>query len=613
MSIRNNLLCLFVLLCVPFSAGAQSYERIVGDPSYLTGEGTGQTYKEADDSALSQIIEQISVAVTSDLTVSQNRQREGKKQEVSSTFESTVNTYSQATLTMCHRMVLKNGPKEYRILRYISYEELDRMFQGRKDKIYEMLAVASKAESELKIGDALRYYYWSSLLVSTLPYPNELTVMSDDGREVRASVWIPNRINSILDGISVKFGGYDSHGRIIGKLIFLYNGRPVTNLEYTYWDGMDWSMVCSAKDGVGAVEFRAGTSVRSIDVKVEYSYENEAHMDQDVEPVVTSVPPVVYQDAYHYDVAVSDRNRPEIRKAIAPVEQQQVNTGALFDETAASIGNIDTYRVYRKSAEKICDAIDAGSYGSVKPLFDDDGYAVFMGLVAYGNARILDRNHLEFLKFQDQVYCRSVKMNFRFPDNDKEFVEDIVLTFDAATGKITNLSFGLEAVSVTDIMEKTRWGDEAKLVLIDFLETYKTAFALKRLDYISSIFSDDALIITGRVVRKTVIENRMIGDGEFVVYNRQTKDEYIRNLATSFSAKDFINIRFANTDVLKMGKGEEIYGIQIRQDYVSSNYGDTGYLFLLVDVKDPEKPVIHVRTWQPEPDPEFGLYGPGNF
>ena len=116
MSIRNNLLCLFVLLCVPFSAGAQSYERIVGDPSYLTGEGTGQTYKEADDSALSQIIEQISVAVTSDLTVSQNRQREGKKQEVSSTFESTVNTYSQATLTMCHRMVLKNGPKEYRFL-----------------------------------------------------------------------------------------------------------------------------------------------------------------------------------------------------------------------------------------------------------------------------------------------------------------------------------------------------------------------------------------------------------------------------------------------------------------------------------------------------------------
>ena len=312
-------------------------------------------------------------------------------------------------------------------------------------------------------------------------------------------------------------------------------------------------------------------------------------------------------------MAVSDRNRTEIRKAIASVEQQQVNTGALFDETAASIGNIDTYRVYRKSAEKICDAIDAGSYGSVKPLFDDDGYDVFMGLVAYGNARILDRSHLEFLKFQDQVYCRSVKMNFRFPDNDKEFVEDIVLTFDAATGKITNLSFGLEAVSVTDIMEKTRWGDEAKLVLIDFLETYKTAFALKRLDYISSIFSDDALIITGRVVRKTVIENRMIGDGEFVVYNRQTKDEYIRNLAASFSAKDFINIRFANTDVLKMGKGEEIYGIQIRQDYVSSNYGDTGYLFLLVDVKDPEKPVIHVRTWQPEPDPEFGLYGPGNF
>ena len=32
-----------------------------------------------------------------------------------------------------------------------------------------------------------------------------------------------------------------------------------------------------------------------------------------------------------------------------------------------------------------------------------------------------------------------------------------------------------------------------------------------------------------------------------------------------------------------MGKGESIYSIQIKQDYYSSNYGDSGYLFLLVD------------------------------
>jgi hypothetical protein len=28
---------------------------------------------------------------------------------------------------------------------------------------------------------------------------------------------------------------------------------------------------------------------------------------------------------------------------------------------------------------------------------------------------------------------------------------------------------------------------------------------------------------------------------------------------------------------------------------------------------DPKEPVIKVRTWQPEKDPNFGLYGPGDF
>jgi hypothetical protein len=66
-------------------------------------------------------------------------------------------------------------------------------------------------------------------------------------------------------------------------------------------------------------------------------------------------------------------------------------------------------------------------------------------------------------------------------------------------------------------------------------------------------------------------------------------------------------------DVIKLGKGGETYGIQIAQDYYSSSYGDKGYLFLEVDINNPKQPIIKVRTWQPEKDPNFGLYGPGDF
>ena len=61
------------------------------------------------------------------------------------------------------------------------------------------------------------------------------------------------------------------------------------------------------------------------------------------------------------------------------------------------------------------------------------------------------------------------------------------------------------------------------------------------------------------------------------------------------------------------GSYGEVYGIQIRQDYYSINYGDTGYLFLFVDLNDPNNPIIKVRTWQPDRDPDFGLYGLGDF
>ena len=45
--------------------------------------------------------------------------------------------------------------------------------------------------------------------------------------------------------------------------------------------------------------------------------------------------------------------------------------------------------------------------------------------------------------------------------------------------------------------------------------------------------------------------------------------------------------------------------MQLKQDYVSKTYGDQGYLFLFIDFNDPDKPLIHIRTWQPERNPEL--------
>ena len=231
---------------------------------------------------------------------------------------------------------------------------------------------------------------------------------------------------------------------------------------------------------------------------------------------------------------------------------------------------------------------------------------MFQRLIKYGNCKILRQPNLKYLSYNGEITCRSLPMSFTFQGNRRTFVEDVVFQM-TPEGKITSLSFGLNKPAVDDIMNQTAWGDTARQVLITFLESYKTAYALKRLEYIRSIFSDDALIITGSVVKASGQMERQPIDGKVVKYTRQTKGEYMKKLEHIFAGSEFINLRFADNQVRKSGVGGEIYGIQIKQDYFSSSYGDTGYLFLMVDLNHPKEPIIHVRTWQPEKDPNFGL------
>ena len=236
---------------------------------------------------------------------------------------------------------------------------------------------------------------------------------------------------------------------------------------------------------------------------------------------------------------------------------------------------------------------------------------MFNRLIKYGQGKIINEPEFRFLECNGEVTCRSLPMSFKF-SNQRTFVEDVVFTLNKE-GKIDCLSFGLNKPAVDDIMNQTSWNDTVRNVLINFLESYKTAYALKRYDYINSIFSDDALIITGSVLKHTASNEGQVMSKQAVKYTRQTKSEYMKKLQHIFRSSEFINLRFADNQVRKSGVGGEIYGIQIKQDYFSSSYGDTGYLFLMVDLNNPKEPVIHVRTWQPEKDPNFGLIDLSHF
>ena len=205
----------------------------------------------------------------------------------------------------------------------------------------------------------------------------------------------------------------------------------------------------------------------------------------------------------------------------------------------------------------------------------------------------------------------------------KTFVEDVVFFFDE-NKKINNVAFGLGQIAEYDILCKYApgWKDETRELLMEFMENYKTAYCLKRYDYIRDIFADDAVIIVGNVVKHNMtlpVDNRVVrisDEGNASIrYNRYTKDEYLENLRRTFARNEFINIRFTNNDIqwLEKYESQELYAIQIGQEYNSSRYADKGFLFLLIDMTDHDAPLIRIRTWQPNEVDMSKLYNAGDF
>ena len=128
------------------------------------------------------------------------------------------------------------------------------------------------------------------------------------------------------------------------------------------------------------------------------------------------------------------------------------------------------------------------------------------------------------------------------------------------------------------------------------------------------VFAENALIIVGYVLKEDKpIENMYKQLGDKIEYIRLSKQEYIERLQNVFRSNEFVNIHFEDNVVKKVNGDEKIYGIQISQDYYSTNYADKGYLFLMIDLTDENKPKIYVRSWQPEKNPDGSVIGLEDF
>jgi hypothetical protein len=165
-------------------------------------------------------------------------------------------------------------------------------------------------------------------------------------------------------------------------------------------------------------------------------------------------------------------------------------------------------------------------------------------------------------------------------------------------GKLSEFRLALDSHRYQNIMRDSQdeVDEENRLMIISFLEIFRTAYNQKDIDFIEQVFSDEALIIVGKVVESAGEASPYEQQVEFLRFN---KDEYISRLNRVFQANTWIDVGFEEVQIFRHRKHPHMYGISVVQYYDSSIYSDEGYLFLLIDFSTPEEPMIHVRTWQP--------------
>lgn len=183
--------------------------------------------------------------------------------------------------------------------------------------------------------------------------------------------------------------------------------------------------------------------------------------------------------------------------------------------------------------------------------------------------------------------------------------QNMVFTFNN-NGNLIDVNMAIEKHNYADvILENIPEEDLARRqVILDFVEVFRTAYNRKDINYLNQVYSNDALIITGKVLKKKDPKkdqaNLMSSLGNVQVeYQVQSKEQYIEKLKKTFKRNSYINIKFEEVSVIKHTKRPNIYGVTLKQHWNSSTYSDVGWLFLMINFEDSLNPSIEVRTWQP--------------
>jgi hypothetical protein len=457
------------------------------------------------------------------------------------------------------------------VMRYLPKPELNLNLELKKSRISALIESGIECEKELSLADALKYYYWAYTLSLVFPGPLEGIVKDKNYNSIYT--FLESKIKEVINSIS--FYATDSTLSEIYKsyrIKFYSNEKPLENVNIQFWNGVSWSEILYANNGTCIIEIYPSYSIKDVKLKVEYANIIESKFD----PYLNKSLHLTFNDQFKNERSLT-------------FHPEYLNYHSTISNIEKGVINALLVKLENKDLK------------NNNSLFTEQGFEIYKKLLVYGNASLFKiEDNLTSYSMGENSFIRSIPCTFNFQHNSIKFSENLCFELNAE-GKIHNITFTLSDKAIKDIMTQERWPILSRQEIINFLENYKTAYALENIDYIEKIFSDNALIIVGQKIEVSESQDlpKFSLASDKYEFTKLTKEQYLYRLRNVFNKNEFINIRFEENIVKKRDNQSEVYGINIRQNYFSSNYADQGYLFLMVDMKDPEKPMIYVRSWQP--------------
>jgi DNA-binding transcriptional ArsR family regulator len=267
------------------SAKDQSDPRvntIKKSPAYLWGEREAADRDEARRLAEEELLRTIGVAITVS-TSDELRAREGShSSEISDEFLRTHRSFTGMYLKGLNHIETQSG-KLWQALAFIHRDSLAESFELRKTKIREFARAGKMAADQGRIGEALRNYYWGSLLAQT--YPDTICLpLSEATAGGNAQVALSAALKALEENILIEPNDCYQDGKtLLAPVAFHYYRTPVTELSASYYDGnaTSFALVVNGEATFTLYDLPSARH-RPLTLSIEFTCENEMASDPEI-------------------------------------------------------------------------------------------------------------------------------------------------------------------------------------------------------------------------------------------------------------------------------------------------------------------------------------------